>query len=64
MMYSYRKGWLFDDVVARVRCRGDHPPSIIIIRCGMSIYSGKYDETRNSLCLSGEKWNGSRHLVF
>jgi hypothetical protein len=26
--------------------------------------SGKCGETRNSLSLSGEKWNGSRHLVF
>ena len=50
--------------VARVRHRCDRPPSSIIIRCGMSIYSEKYGETRNSLSLSGEKWNGSRHLVF
>jgi len=26
--------------------------------------SGKYGETRNFLSLSGEKWCGSRHLVF
>jgi hypothetical protein len=26
--------------------------------------SGKYGETRNSLSLSSEKRNGSRHLVF
>ena len=26
--------------------------------------SGKCGETMNSLSLSGEKWNGSRHLVF
>ena len=26
--------------------------------------SGQFGETRNSLSLSGEKWCGSRHLVF
>jgi len=26
--------------------------------------SGKYEETRNSLSLSSERWYGSRHLVF
>jgi len=50
-------------VVARVRRRGDRPPPPII-RCDMSIYCGKYGETRNSLSISGEKWCGSRHLVF
>jgi len=50
-------------IVARVRRRGDRPPPPII-RCDMSIYYGKYGETRNSLSLSGEKWCGSCHLVF
>ena len=48
-------------VVACVQRCGDRPPPII--ECGKSIYCGKYGETRNSLSLSGEKWNGSRHLV-
>jgi len=49
-----------DTVACERRC-GDRPPSI----CVMGGYiSGKYGETRNSLSLSSEKRNGSRHLVF
>jgi len=46
------------NIIARVRCRGDRPPSMY------GYISGKCGETRNSLSLSGEKWNGSYHLVF
>jgi len=47
-------------IVARVRRRGDRPPSQ-----GKCIgLSGKCEETRNSYLLSVENLNGSRHLVF
>jgi hypothetical protein len=51
--------------VARERRRGDRPPSMGMDVKGDGGYiSGKYGETRNSLSLSSEKRNGSRHLVF
>jgi hypothetical protein len=34
------------------------------LECMGGYIFGKYGETRNSLSLSGEKWCGSRHLVF
>jgi hypothetical protein len=40
-----------------------HPQNINVNVMGGYI-SGKYGETRNSLSLSSEKRNGSRHLVF
>jgi hypothetical protein len=46
--------------VARVRHRGDFPPSLNV--CVSGKY--KYRETRNSCLLSVGKGNGSRHLVF
>jgi len=45
-------------LVARVRRRGDRPPSLHV--CG----SGKYGETREFLSLIGGKIEWSRHLVL
>ena len=49
--------------VARVRRRGDRPPPLQ--SSGVVCLSIRENMVRQGiLSLSGEKWNGSRHLVF
>jgi len=56
--HIFFNNFLFQNIVARVRCRDDRPPSC------MDIYLVNMGRQGILCLLAMRKWNGSRHLVF